>query len=53
MIGSEFLWGLYQQWLGIDELSDKFADGTLKLTICQAFQLHDFKIESQANNERD
>ncbi len=28
------------QWLGIDELSDKFADGTLKLTTRQAFQLH-------------
>ena len=29
-----------KQWLGIDELSDKFADGTLKLTTRQAFQLH-------------
>tara|TARA_Y100001934_G_scaffold200299_1_gene236200 strand:- start:581 stop:2149 length:1569 start_codon:yes stop_codon:yes gene_type:complete len=28
------------QWIGIDELSDKFADGTLKLTTRQAFQLH-------------
>ena len=26
--------------MGIDELSDKFADGTLKLTTRQAFQLH-------------
>lgn len=29
-----------KQWLGIDELSDKFADGTIKLTTRQAFQLH-------------
>ena len=29
-----------KQWLGIDELSDKFADGTLKLTTRQAFQLY-------------
>jgi len=29
-----------EQWLGIDRLSDKFADGTLKLTTRQAFQLH-------------
>ena len=29
-----------KQWLGIDELSDKFADGTSKLTTRQAFQLH-------------
>ena len=29
-----------EQWLGIDGLSDKFADGTLKLTTRQAFQLH-------------
>ena len=29
-----------KQWLGIDELSDKFVDGTLKLTTRQAFQLH-------------
>ena len=29
-----------KQWLGIDDLSDKFADGTLKLTTRQAFQLH-------------
>jgi len=28
------------QWIGIDDLSDKFADGTLKLTTRQAFQLH-------------
>ena len=28
------------QWLGIDDLSDKYADGTLKLTTRQAFQLH-------------
>jgi sulfite reductase (NADPH) hemoprotein beta-component len=29
-----------KQWIGIDDLSDKFADGTLKLTTRQAFQLH-------------
>lgn len=29
-----------KQWLGIDELSDKFANGTLKLTTRQAFQLY-------------
>jgi sulfite reductase (NADPH) hemoprotein beta-component len=29
-----------EQWIGIDDLSDKFADGTLKLTTRQAFQLH-------------
>ena len=29
-----------QQWIGIDDLSGKFADGTLKLTTRQAFQLH-------------
>ena len=29
-----------EQWLGIDGLADKFADGTLKLTTRQAFQLH-------------
>ena len=29
-----------EQWLGIDGLSDKFADGTIKLTTRQAFQLH-------------
>lgn len=29
-----------KQWIGIDRLSDKFADGTLKLTTRQAFQLH-------------
>mgnify|MGYP002052860520 FL=1 len=29
-----------KQWQGIDDLSDKFADGTLKLTTRQAFQLH-------------
>jgi sulfite reductase (NADPH) hemoprotein beta-component len=29
-----------EQWIGIDRLSDKFADGTLKLTTRQAFQLH-------------
>lgn len=29
-----------QQWLGIDGLADEFADGTLKLTTRQAFQLH-------------
>ena len=28
------------QWIGIDDLSEKFADGTLKLTTRQAFQLH-------------
>ena len=28
------------QWIGIDRLSDQFADGTLKLTTRQAFQLH-------------
>jgi sulfite reductase (NADPH) hemoprotein beta-component len=28
------------QWIGIDRLSDEFADGTLKLTTRQAFQLH-------------
>ena len=28
------------QWLDIDRLSDEFADGTLKLTTRQAFQLH-------------
>ena len=29
-----------KQWVGIDDLSDKFADGTIKLTTRQAFQLH-------------
>ena len=29
-----------KQWIGIDDLSEKFADGTLKLTTRQAFQLH-------------
>ena len=29
-----------EQWIGIDRLSDKFADGTIKLTTRQAFQLH-------------
>ena len=29
-----------KQWIGIDDLSNKFADGTLKLTTRQAFQLH-------------
>ena len=29
-----------KQWVGIDDLSNKFADGTLKLTTRQAFQLH-------------
>ena len=29
-----------EQWIGIDRLSDEFADGTLKLTTRQAFQLH-------------
>ena len=29
-----------KQWIGVDDLSDKFADGTLKLTTRQAFQLH-------------
>ena len=29
-----------KQWIGIDNLSNKFADGTLKLTTRQAFQLH-------------
>ena len=29
-----------KQWIGIDDLSGKFADGTLKLTTRQAFQLH-------------
>ena len=29
-----------KQWSDIDTLSDKFADGTLKLTTRQAFQLH-------------
>ncbi|SVC95668.1 uncharacterized protein METZ01_LOCUS348522, partial [marine metagenome] len=28
------------QWLDVDRLSDEFADGTLKLTTRQAFQLH-------------
>ena len=28
------------QWLKMDELSDKFGNGTLKLTTRQAFQLH-------------
>lgn len=28
------------QWIGINRLSDEFADGTLKLTTRQAFQLH-------------
>jgi len=29
-----------QQWLALDELSDKYADKTLKLTTRQAFQFH-------------
>jgi sulfite reductase (NADPH) hemoprotein beta-component len=29
-----------QQWLEIDRLSDRFANGTIKLTTRQAFQLH-------------
>ena len=29
-----------KQWLGIDEISDKFGNGTLKLTTRQAFQLY-------------
>ena len=29
-----------KQWLVIDELSDKYANGTIKLTSRQAFQLH-------------
>lgn len=29
-----------QQWLDLDELSDKYADKTLKLTTRQAFQFH-------------
>lgn len=29
-----------EQWLKMDEISDEFANGTLKLTTRQAFQLH-------------
>ena len=29
-----------KQWLGIDELCDKFGDRSLKLTTRQAFQLY-------------
>ncbi|CAG8515911.1 1320_t:CDS:1, partial [Ambispora leptoticha] len=29
-----------QQWLAIDEIADKWANGTIKLTTRQAFQLH-------------
>jgi sulfite reductase (NADPH) hemoprotein beta-component len=29
-----------QQWLAMDELADKYADGEIKLTTRQAFQLH-------------
>ncbi|SFD93672.1 NADPH-dependent assimilatory sulfite reductase hemoprotein subunit [Thermophagus xiamenensis] len=29
-----------QQWLQMDELADRYANGTLKLTTRQAFQLH-------------
>ena len=29
-----------KQWMVIDELSDKYANGTIKLTTRQAFQLH-------------
>lgn len=29
-----------QQWLKMDELADRYANGTLKLTTRQAFQLH-------------
>jgi len=29
-----------KQWLAMDELSDKYANGTLKLTTRQTFQLH-------------
>jgi sulfite reductase (NADPH) hemoprotein beta-component len=29
-----------QQWLAIDELADKYGNGTIKLTTRQAFQLH-------------
>ena len=31
------------QWLRMDELADKFGNGTLKLTTRQAFQLHGIK----------
>lgn len=31
------------QWLRMDELSDKFGNGTIKLTTRQAFQLHGIK----------
>lgn len=31
------------QWLRMDELSDKYGNGTLKLTTRQAFQLHGIK----------
>ena len=40
------------QWIGIDRLSDQFADGTLKLTTRQAFQLHGrAQGEPQADDE--
>ena len=40
------------QWIGIDRLSDQFADGTLKLTTRQAFQLHgEGQGKPQADNE--
>lgn len=31
------------QWLRMDELADRFGNGTMKLTTRQAFQLHDIK----------
>ena len=30
------------QWLGIDDLADKFGESSLKLTTRQAFQLYEF-----------
>ena len=35
----EFITNTQKQWLGTNELSDKFVNGTLKLTTFQAFQL--------------
>ncbi|MGA1205111.1 MAG: NADPH-dependent assimilatory sulfite reductase hemoprotein subunit [Opitutales bacterium] len=45
-----------EQWLRIDELSDKYGNGTLKLTTRQAYQLHgvlktDLKKTVQEINE--
>ncbi len=45
-----------QQWIALDELSDKYGNGTMKLTTRQSFQFHgilkrDLKLTIQAINE--